>query len=71
MSAQPQIPNRLVVTPPDLYGYVDKALAHPQPDRAMRKVLNLAYGRGYTDGYRDGHTDAEEGHDEMVRADIA
>lgn len=66
---QPPVPNRLVDTPPDLYGHIEKILIDGRDmTKRLRKVVNIAYGRGYMDGYRDGHTDAENGHDERVRA---
>ena len=68
----PPVPNRLVITPPELYEYVDQVLNDGQGHerKRLRAVLRMAYGRGYTDGYRDGHTDAENGHDERFTVSL-
>ena len=71
------IPNRLVMTPPELYEKLETVLRNDgnynqaAQIKRLRKVLRMAYSYGYRDGYRDGHTDAENGHDERVRAHTA
>lgn len=76
MSETP-IPNRLAAVPPSLYDLLEKVLSNERnlnqaaQVKQMKKVIGIAYRRGYCDGYRDGHTDAENGHDERVRASLA
>jgi hypothetical protein len=69
---KPPVPNRLVTTPPELYARLEETITkehHPALRlKMLRKVIDMAYGRGYMDGYRDGHADAEMGHDERVIA---
>jgi hypothetical protein len=73
--SEASIPNRLVEVPNDLYGiveqYVLKGVGTTAPIHDYRRLIRLAYSRGYQDGYRNGHTDAENGHDERVRAVVS
>lgn len=69
----PPVPNRLVETPDELYELMEQIVANATdaPIHDYKRLIRLAYSRGYQDGYRDGHTDAENGHDERVRAVLA
>ena len=71
MKHKEPIPNRLVETPPELYARLDGVTGFDLMTKSLRKVVSMAYGRGYSDGYRDGRTDAENGHDERVRASLS
>ena len=66
------VPIRIVITPPELYEYVDQVLNDGQgyEHERLHAVLRMAYSRGYTDGYRNGHTDAENGHDERFAVSL-